>query len=74
MDKVLIVICDAMGAPENCIMRAGVDREDEHILGSQVDIIISHTYLWAFVPQMFVLLIATILSGYLPQLINEIPN
>jgi hypothetical protein len=72
MDHVLSEICDAIDIKDKSPIRAGIDREDERISGGQVDIIMHHTYLWAFLPQMLVLLISCMLSGYLPQLINEL--
>lgn len=70
MDKVLVTICDLIKADPGSVIRAGIDREDERIPGSQIDYIMHRTYLWAFIPQMLVLLIATVLSGYLPYLTN----
>jgi hypothetical protein len=73
MDNVLARICDVIGIEPDSPIRAGIDREDERILAIQVDLIMNHTYLWAFLPQMLVLLIACLLSGYIPQLIHELP-
>jgi len=73
MDHVLAAICDTIGVDAKSPIRAGIDREDERVLGPQVDFIMHHTYLWAFIPQMFVLLIACALSGYLPILVDGMP-
>lgn len=72
MDHVLTEICNAINIDAHSPIRAGIDREDERIPGSQVDFIIHHTYLWAFIPQMLVLLIASALSAYLPCLVMEL--
>lgn len=71
MDHVLTEICNAIKIDPRSPIRAGIDREDERITGSQVDFILHHTYLWAFIPQMLVLCIAGALSAYLPCLIDE---
>jgi hypothetical protein len=72
MDRVLHVLCDDIKvAPDSCI-RAGVDREDPRVLTTQSDIIFHFTYLWAFLAQMSVLIVATALSMYLPVLIKEL--
>lgn len=70
MDQVLVELCDAIRIPKNSPIRVGVDRESEHILGAQIDLITSYTYLWAFIPQMLLLAVACILSGYIPALVS----
>ena len=70
MDQVLSEICNSLKICADSPIRAGIDREDEHVPVTQIDLIIHFTYLWAFIPQMLVLLVATVMSGYLPQLTN----
>lgn len=70
MDRILTELCNAIEVEPKSPIRAGIDRENEHMLGSRVDIILHRTYLWAFVPQILVLAIAGGISGYLPYLIN----
>lgn len=70
MDRILHIMCDDIGECAGSAMRAGIDREDERIPGSQSDIILHYTYLWAFIPQMLVLLIAALLSAYVPHIVK----
>lgn len=70
MDRILTELCNTIEIDAKSPIRAGIDREDERVPGSQVDIIMHRTYLWAFIPQSLVLLIASVLSAYLPLLIN----
>ncbi|UVW27416.1 hypothetical protein [Massilia sp. H6] len=67
MDQVLSEICTAIRICDDSPIRAGIDREDERVHVSQIDSIMRRTYRWAFFPQMLVLLIASVMSGYLPQ-------
>lgn len=70
MDKVLDVMCNEIQESPNSPIRVGIDREDERMDGSRVDFILHYTYLWAFIPQMLVLLIAVLLSAYVPRMVG----
>ncbi|QNA90306.1 hypothetical protein G4G28_20615 [Massilia sp. Dwa41.01b] len=74
MDKVLDAMCNEIQEERDSPMRAGIDREDERMPGSRVDIILHYTYLWAFIPQMLVLLIAVLLSAYVPLMVSGCPR
>jgi hypothetical protein len=50
MDHVLVEICNVISVPDDSPIRVGIDRENERILGAKIDIIMHHTYLWAFLP------------------------
>lgn len=71
MDQILHEICNGMHVNETSTIRVGIDRENENIKVPKADFILHHTYLWAFIPQMLVLLITVILSGCLPQVIID---
>lgn len=69
MDRVLHAMCNEIQESPNSPMRAGIDREDERMDGARTDFILHFTYLWAFIPQMLVLLIAVLLSAYVPHIV-----
>lgn len=71
MDQVLYEMCNVIGIQAGSPIRAGIDREDERIPGDRVDFIMHNTYLWAFLPQMLVLLLGALLSAYLPLVIDQ---
>ena len=73
MDYVLHHMCNELRIGAGSDLRAGIDREKENIPHSRKDLIFSLTYLWAFIPQMLVLLVASALSAYLPYLATQAP-
>lgn len=70
MDAVLDLLCNDMNVPRTSPIRAGVDREDPRVPNWQIDYIFHRTYLWAFWSQMIVLVLATVLSMYIPALLD----
>ena len=73
MDYVLHHMCNELRIQMGSDLRAGIDREKEDIPHSKKNPIFHLTYLWAFIPQMLVLLVATLLSAYLPHLAKQAP-
>jgi len=74
MDDILHRMCNQLGIPADSDLRAGVDRERENLPHSRKDPIFRLTYLWAFIPQMLVLAVASLLSAYLPHLVAQTPR
>lgn len=72
MDSVLFELCQNINIPEGNPIRAAIDRENEQSFVSNRcrEVIFHKTYLWAFVPQMIVLAVATSFSAILPSLIE----
>ncbi|MCC2960789.1 hypothetical protein LK540_10165 [Massilia sp. IC2-278] len=71
MDYILHHMCNELGIHRNSDLRAGIDREKENIPHSRKNPIFHLTYLWAFIPQMLVLLVASVLSAYIPHLAQQ---
>lgn len=74
MDDILHRMCNELDIPADSDLRAGVDRERENLPHSRKDPIFRLTYLWAFIPQMLVLAVASLLSAYLPHLVAQTPR
>lgn len=74
MDDILHRMCNQLHIPAESDLRAGIDRERENLPHSRKDPIFRLTYLWAFIPQMLVLLVASALSAYLPYLVAQTPQ